>query len=389
MIGATPPLLDGYAIAITSLHSGEHGWSIDVEVNPDVAMHWHHFGPADVRPRRLSWWAKDDRGHFYLGEVGSWSGGGSEGGRGTVAFHAALDRKAKQLELMLDSPYAARRRRGAAEVVSWWTGIAPADVSVDCGGQRHRVVWRDGILSAPDHADLDGERTLAALGGESCACVAIFDAWHRHVADEQALVLGRRGATDRIEPRDWGAIDDEYGMHTAAQAPPGMVLEPENELLALMRLPGALPDRLVATVAATAKPGPRSTPALYGRVRAVLGRDVELTIGEPAMSADAMSLPYTWLTEVWARGLAEVMGRLIVAAQTDDGRAFTLTAGDGSTIRLSALVLRSCWPAPLLNRLKPCGWGGVITVTGTSSASNAAREVLPEPLRGFFPGVSR
>lgn len=210
-------------------------------------------------------------------------------------------------------------------MVSWWTGIAPADVGVNCGGRRQRVVWRDGVLSAPDHADLDGE---------SCACVAIVDAGHRHVADEQVLVLGRRGPADRIEPRDGGAIDDEYGMYAASQAPPGMVLEPQNELAALLQLPGALPDRLVATVAASASSGPRLHAALYGRVRAALGRECELAIGEPGVDGDRVTVPYTWVTEVWARGLAEVMGRFIVAAHTEDGRAFTLTAGDGSTIRL-------------------------------------------------------
>jgi hypothetical protein len=218
-------------------------------------------------------------------------------------------------------------------MVSWWLGIAPAEVRVDCGGERHRVVWREGALSAPDHTDLEGERTLAALGGASCACVEIVDAWHRHVDDEQALVLGSRGPADRIEPRDWGALDEEYGMY-AGHAPPSMALEPANELQALMRLPGGLGDRLVATVAAGADPGPRLHAALYGRVRAALGRDVELAIGEPAMDGDRVTLPYSWLTTVWARGLAQVMGRFVLAAETSDGRVYALTTGDGSTIRL-------------------------------------------------------
>lgn len=210
-------------------------------------------------------------------------------------------------------------------MVSWWVGVAPAEVGVDCGGERHRVIWRDGALSAPDHADLDGERTLAALGGDGCACVEIVDAWERHVADEEVLVLGSRGPADQILSVEWGGNPyADFGVPASA-----------NDLQALMRLPGELPNRLVATVAAGAKPGPALHAALYGRVSAALGRDVELSIGEErAVRGDEVMLPFSWLTEVWARGLAVVMGRFIVEAATKDGRAFELTAADGSRVRL-------------------------------------------------------
>jgi hypothetical protein len=100
VVGATPPVFDGYALAVNSLHSSEHGWSLDVEVKPDPGMYWHPFGASEVRPRWLTWWAKDDRGNHFLGEINDWGGRGSEGGRGTIGFHAALDPKAKHLDLM-------------------------------------------------------------------------------------------------------------------------------------------------------------------------------------------------------------------------------------------------------------------------------------------------
>jgi hypothetical protein len=83
-------------------------------------------------------------------------------------------------------------------VTSWWSGLAPAQTALDCGGQTHRLRWADGELAALDHEDADGERALAALGGERCACVDMLDAWARHATDERLLVLASRGPADSL-----------------------------------------------------------------------------------------------------------------------------------------------------------------------------------------------
>ena len=38
----------------------------------------------------------------------------------------------------------------------------------------------------------------------------------------------------------------------------------------------------------------------------------------------AVTLPFTWLTEVWARGLTTIFGRMCLSASTDDGVHWTL-----------------------------------------------------------------
>jgi hypothetical protein len=61
-------------------------------------------------------------------------------------------------------------------VTAWWLGQADAEAGVECGGAMHRLRRHAGELQAPDHDDIEGERALAALGGEGCRCVEIVDA---------------------------------------------------------------------------------------------------------------------------------------------------------------------------------------------------------------------
>lgn len=78
----------------------------------------------------------------------------------------------------------------------WWVAHPPTQVSVECSGARHRVRWHAGRLDALDHEDPDGERTLAALGGHSCACIDLVDAWSRHADDLRVLTLASRWPGD-------------------------------------------------------------------------------------------------------------------------------------------------------------------------------------------------
>ncbi len=34
---------------------------------------------------------------------------------------------------------------------SWWAGVPPVELSIDCRGHSHRLAWENGVLSAPDH----------------------------------------------------------------------------------------------------------------------------------------------------------------------------------------------------------------------------------------------
>jgi hypothetical protein len=96
---AVTPQFDGISVALTNLESTEEGWAIEVDVVPEVVMAHHGFGAPITGRRRLEWWARDDRGNHYLGQVGTWSsrpGGGS----GDVSFWPALDPRASELAVM-------------------------------------------------------------------------------------------------------------------------------------------------------------------------------------------------------------------------------------------------------------------------------------------------
>lgn len=226
---------------------------------------------------------------------------------------------------------------------AWWEGVPPAGTRVRCGDAVHRVLWRDGALHALDHEDPDGERTLAALGGEPCACVQLLDAWARFAADEQILVLASRGPADRIAPREWGAELEEAHAFTYAPAGAGgaSILSFDADHVSLLRLPGGLPDRLVATVAASVverdEVSARAYAAFYGRVRLALldwlglpDAELDLTLAAaPAVVVDGervrAALPFSWLVDVWARGLTTLLGRFTLAARVQDG-AYVLSA---------------------------------------------------------------
>ncbi|HWH09528.1 MAG TPA: hypothetical protein VG165_00220 [Solirubrobacteraceae bacterium] len=83
-------------------------------------------------------------------------------------------------------------------MTGWWAGLPAAEATVECGGATHRIRWEDGRLGAPDHDDAEGERALAALGGEPCACVDLLDAWARHEHDVRVLVIASRGPIDLL-----------------------------------------------------------------------------------------------------------------------------------------------------------------------------------------------
>jgi hypothetical protein len=267
---------------------------------------------------------------------------------------------------------------------SWWAGLPAAQATVSCGGQEHRLRWQAGKLRALDHADADAERTLSALGGQRCGCVDMLDAWHRHVGDLRVLVLASRGLTDQLSPqpgparpgggfarlagrphpvrarRGWAShsVPAPSAAHLTAGRGPALpapaTADPEDELIELLQLGGSLPDRLAATVAAgwsqrlaqpdeaTRRALPQLHAALYGRAAAALRG----WLGNPALAVDLQmidgrrrpglsqreggiraELPFGWLVDVWAKGLAVTAGRFCLAATRSGGRWTLSTVG--------------------------------------------------------------
>lgn len=275
-----------------------------------------------------------------------------------------------------------------------WFGHLPTQVELDCGGERHWVRWESGVLHTLNHADPEGERTLAAIAGERSSCIQLLDLWARHEDDLRVLVLASRGPGDPLHRQDLGvqpggwvatapAVRQIGGQTRSAvmlassgiaqigsRPPPGVArrgrplppggphLPPgfEESVVKLMSLAGPLVDRLVATVAIKWAERAESdderadehssalAAALYGRaawsVRMWLGAPkLEVSVGmiapneEPAITRDDngvhVSLPFRWVADVWARGLAVLLGRFVLAVtQVDDDRLLLVTSAD-------------------------------------------------------------
>jgi len=246
----------------------------------------------------------------------------------------------------------------------WWAGLAAAETRLDCGGQPHRLHWSAGQLTTPDHTeDLEGEQILSALGGQSYPCLDVLDLWTGHTADLRVLILASRGPADPLatvlpSPPGWTARTGRGGFAgrrrgragSFAMLTYGQPDEPDDGLPRLIGLGGLLPDRLAATVIATwaerlrgaaaagaaavtaaelAAARPALHAALYGRAVTALRswtgrRDLAVTLtmipeDQPprlARQGDgiAAELPFGWLADVWARGLATCWGRFCLTA---------------------------------------------------------------------------
>jgi hypothetical protein len=259
----------------------------------------------------------------------------------------------------------------------WWTAVPSARTALACGEGQHQLVWENGALTVPDHADPEGERALAALGGEAFECIELLDGWGRNAENLDVLLLGSRGSSDLIPvpdeqqggpmrpPRNVraggppgvssGSASSSVYFYSSGgrSARPGMPENPDEDLARLLPLGGGLDRRLQATVAAhwrerldnadaeLEKLRPRLQAAVYGRVLATLSSwlartdlaiDLELiadgsapSLGRTGEDRIAVALPFGWLVEVWARGLELIWGRFCLDASTSDGLQWTLT----------------------------------------------------------------
>lgn len=220
--------------------------------------------------------------------------------------------------------------------------------------ERHRDDLRVLVLASRGPADIiavdrdagPGQPRLRSATAPRAGAVSIGLAPVRQVAVPRRVstIGGRRGA---------GPGSAAYGPRWLA-GPPKTSKKAcdEDELVALIGLGGGLPERLFATVAAGARERLRAgrrprageraqlQAALHGRVFATLrswlgasGAESRLTmIGEratPALRAEEDGvrgeLPFGWLVDVWAPGLATIWGRFCLAAHTEDGRTWQLT----------------------------------------------------------------
>jgi hypothetical protein len=271
-------------------------------------------------------------------------------------------------------------------------GLPPAELVLDCpAGEKHRLHWANGELTAPDHPDATRERALAALGADPYPCLEIVERWQQHIDDLDVLVLASRGPGDRLTeqaPRSHrghthGGRAVGWFSHVSSASPtPGRYAAlsaarigrrghhdwESDEVGDLLSLGSGLADRLVATVVAawvdritsgdesvrSARPSLHA--ALYGRavlaVRTWLGDPtaqvaVQMVVPDAprvlVRDADGIRLevPFAWLLEVWALGLTTVVGRFCLHADQTGADSWTLKTvgpdlGEARTIRIDA-----------------------------------------------------
>ncbi|HEX3615103.1 MAG TPA: hypothetical protein VHU61_01090 [Solirubrobacteraceae bacterium] len=95
LIAVTPPF-DGFTVALNEISTDNDAWTLEFDVSPGI-MHGP-FGHS-LDDRRLAWWAVDDLGQHYLGELNG-SAGGPDQTTGTLQFRPAIDRRAKRLTVL-------------------------------------------------------------------------------------------------------------------------------------------------------------------------------------------------------------------------------------------------------------------------------------------------
>ncbi len=249
----------------------------------------------------------------------------------------------------------------------WWEGIPAVDAPAP-STDGHRLRWEDGDLQLPAHPDPDAERALGALGGERCACLDVWDAWHRTHRDGGILTVAGRHPLDelttpeegvhelRTELRRWrsasGALVEEaraaghghaIDRLVAVAGPAEAVAERRLGFLLLLTLPPALLIRLqgsvAAALAAADEPPPVLTVATASRARPILvaagwrGDLDAVTVGDrPEVDVDRATLPPAWVADVWSRGLGSALSGAIVlqvVGRTTDGGFEVLAAEPG------------------------------------------------------------
>ncbi len=75
----------------------------------------------------------------------------------------------------------------------WFVGVPPETVAIQCEGAEHKLTWVDGRLVPRDH-DFEIERTLVALGGDPPACWQAVQAWEWLVEAARASARYSRSA---------------------------------------------------------------------------------------------------------------------------------------------------------------------------------------------------
>lgn len=233
----------------------------------------------------------------------------------------------------------------------WYDRVPPVTFETECEGHRHTITWREGQLSLDEHPEPDAERALVALGGSVPRCVRILDLWDAAVADG--------GFVEEWAPHHDADHKRRWWLRTAlerlrSEGVQDFLFDLPRERAATMAeaavtLPHELLDRAAGSVVDTAdRAGWEVEPALVGhvaeavrlRLRRAFVSSLEGAVGQARSAAlvpfrgrvglhvspsfegllagrgswaNATVQP-SWLSRVWARGVAVHEGRLTLDA---------------------------------------------------------------------------
>lgn len=275
--------------------------------------------------------------------------------------------------------------RSPSGVPAWHEGLPPVSVSlaVDATTQ-HEIRWEAGALTLMAHPDAAAEAALAALGGERCPCLDVFDAWTAQTEQPDVLAIAPRfpgeivradrtalGRLEREASRwraQWQAASEDLRVagDSAGVVRLRRVAEPAERrarlrlgFVRILALDDALQHRLVCTVLAAAidrwgddrfraANEARLAAALTGRAGPALAEaGIVAAASRPAVDLLApgsravidpprqIALPLDWLSNVWARGVAVAGGEFVVAVTSvqDGGKVLTVRGVD-DTVRI-------------------------------------------------------
>jgi hypothetical protein len=251
-------------------------------------------------------------------------------------------------------------------MVAWWAGLAPVDQPGDESMEDHHLEWRDGEFRLARHPDPEAERALAALGGDRCPCLDIYDAWHEQHRHPSILAVGARHPDASVEMPARAAArarDEVKRFRTkvgdlradarrrgdmaaverldALAVPAGRAGAQRLGFLQLLARPSRLQHRLQASVAATladqgrhdeliVATAARALPALrdLGWRGGLTAIELVADPDEAEVTDQRASLPVTWVSEVWGRGFVATDGMLVLSVLEFDaaGREFKVLA---------------------------------------------------------------
>lgn len=248
---------------------------------------------------------------------------------------------------------------------SWFRGLRPVTLDVECNGLSHHIVWQRGKIVVADH-DVESELALTALGADPVPCMEFLFAWQDAMREP--------GMLRRLMGAPWLSGRKSWTISISVPAvPPGAlvahqfrarILEMQRRN-ALQELDGPMRKRLIASILAGLgrggawmssvewwsddlieenaspplvrsvhhwlAPGSAARVTVFPTIEVAGWGEEPVLLGQTSSSSlieVAARLPASWLLDVWCRELEVVDGAFVlkVIDCDEDGNWFDVLA---------------------------------------------------------------